>query len=241
MSMRRILRQLRNSKALPGLVWKNILFPFTAQGKEMRYDRRLGIDTSGFIKASDLGVGDDSGRSGRSYDGTPPGIANFLVGQVAPRAKGFTFLDIGSGKGRVLLIASRFPFSRVVGFELSKQMNEIAVRNVQQFVKHYPDMLPVEIVGGDATRQPLPDGPLVIFLFNPLGPEAMRDFAASVKASYQQNPRKIICIYYNATLPDEFVGLGIFSVQKRVDTPPDPTDRYARLKVPTIVFETADA
>src|SRR5258708_5805475 len=239
--MQRILRHLRNPKALPALVWKNFLFPFSAQGKEMRYDRRLGIDTSGFIKASDLGVGDDSGRSGRAYDGTPPGIASFLVGLVAPRAKGFTFLDIGSGKGRVLLIASRFPFSRVVGFELSEQMNEIAVRNVQQFAKHYPDMLPVEIVGGDATRRPLPDGPLVIFLFNPLGPESMRDFAASLKASYQQTPRKIFCIYYNAPLADELVGLVIFSVQKSVDIPPDPPDRYAKLKVPTIVFKTADA
>ena len=225
---------------MPRLIWKNIRFPFSAQAAEKRYDRRLGIDTSGYIEPSSLGLNEGSGKQSRPYNGTPPGIANFLIGQIAPRATGFTFIDIGSGKGRVLLIAARFPFSRVVGFEHSEQMNEIAASNVRQFLKHYPDIVPVELVSGDATRLPLPDGPLLIFLFNPFGPEAVRDFAASVKASYQQNPRKIICIYYNAAHPAEFASLGIFPVQTKVVTPPDPTDSFGDLKLQTIVFETTD-
>jgi SAM-dependent methyltransferase len=241
MSMQAILRHLRNPKALPALVWKNVLFPFTPLGKEMRWDRRLGIDTTGFIPPPDLGLVNDAEKDGGVNNSTPPGIATFLISQLLPRAKGFTFLDIGSGKGRVLLIASRFPFSRVVGFERSQQMNEIAACNVKQFAKHYPDMLTVEIVGGDATRHPLPDGPLVIYLANPFGRKTMRDLVASVKASYQQSPRKIICVYYNALFADEFSQLGIFPVQKTVNVPLDPTDRYTYLNLPIMMFETADA
>jgi len=235
MTPERVSRHLRDPLLLAKLIWKNICFPFTPQAAELRYDRRLGIDTSGFVDLDQLGGGD------RAYMGTPPGIASFLIGQVAQRAKGFTFLDVGSGKGRVLLIASRFPFRRVVGFEHSDQMNAIAAGNVRQFAKHYPDMAPVEIVSGDATRLPLPEGPLVMFLYNPLGPSLMRDFTASIKDSYERDPRKIICIYYNALFPEEFTRLGIFPVQRQVQTPRDPTDRYLKLKMPTVVLETADS
>jgi SAM-dependent methyltransferase len=232
-----IAHHLRNPLSLARLIWKNVCFPFTPQAAELRYDRRLGIDTSGFVEPDRLGVEESEGRA---YMGTPPRIATFLIGNIAQRARGFTFLDIGSGKGRVLLIASRFAFRQVVGFEHSQQMNVIAASNVRQFATHHPDMAPVEIVSGDATRLPLPEGPLVLFLYNPFGPSLMRDFAASVKASYEQSPRKIICIYYNALFPGEFDRLGIFAIRKQVETPRDPTDRYIKMKMPTIVMETAD-
>lgn len=238
MILQRVVRHLRDPLSLARLIWKNICFPFTPQAAELRYDRKFGIDTSGFIEADQLGVGESQDRA---YMGTPPGIASFLIGGVAQRAKDFTFLDVGSGKGRVLLIASRFPFRRVVGFEHSERMNAIAASNVRQFAKHYPDMAPVEIVCGDATRLPLPEGPLVMFLYNPLGPSLMRDFTASIKASYERSPRKIICIYYNALFPEEFTGLGIFPVQRQIQTPRDPTDRYLKLKMPTVILETADS
>jgi SAM-dependent methyltransferase len=232
-----IARHLRDPVSLARLVWKNVCFPFTPQAAELRYDRKLGIDTSGFVVPDELGVGEGEGRA---YMGTPPGIAHFLIGRIAQRARGFTFLDVGSGKGRVLLIASRFPFRKVVGFEHSEQMNAVAASNVRQFAKHYPGMAPVEIVGGDATRLPLPEGPLVMFLFNPFGPGLMREFAASVKASYQQSPRKIICLYYNALFPEEFDRLGIFAIREQVQTPRDRTDRYIKMKMPTVLLETAD-
>lgn len=232
------LRHLGNPFSLPKLIWKNICFPFTPQAAELRYDQRLGIDTSGFVDPDQLGIEEGEGRA---YMGTPPRIADFLIDTVARPARGFTFLDVGSGKGRVLLIASRFPFRRVIGFEYSGQMNAIAMSNIRQFAKHYPDMAPVEIVSGDATRLPLPEDPLVMFLYNPFGPSLMRDFAAAVKASYERKPRKIICIYYNALFPEEFTRLGIFPVQRQIQTPRDPTDRYLKLKMPTVVLETADS
>jgi SAM-dependent methyltransferase len=239
MSMQQILRHLRNPKALPALVWKNIVFPFTPLAKEMRYDQRLGIDTTGFIAPPDLPLRSDAEKDGGVNNSTPPGIATFLISQTMPRAEGFTFLDIGSGKGRMLLIASRFPFRRVVGFERSLEMNEIAARNVEQFAKHYPDMATVEVVGGDATRLPLPDGPLVIYLANPFMRETMRDLVASMKTSYQENPRKIICIYYNSIFSDELATF--FPIQRSVAIPPDPADSYTHLNLPTMMFETADA
>jgi SAM-dependent methyltransferase len=40
------------------------------------------------------------------------------------------FIDIGSGTGRNLLIASEYPFKRIIGIEISKNLNEIAENNI---------------------------------------------------------------------------------------------------------------
>jgi SAM-dependent methyltransferase len=234
----RIARQLGNPASLPALIWKNITFPFSPQAAEKRYDRRMGIDTAGYIEASSLGIAPQGSEPAQPYGPTPPEVAKFLIGQIAARAKGFTFVDIGSGKGRVLLIAAEFPFRKVVGFEHSEFLNQIAVRNIRQFSALNPLATTIEVVTGDATLLPLPDGPLVLFLFNPLGPNALRDFAASLKSSYHAAPRKIICIYYNTAHPAAFEELGIFPIRRQVECPGDACDRYRDLKFQALVYET---
>jgi hypothetical protein len=50
--------------------------------------------------------------------------------------RNFTFIDFGSGKGRVLLIAAGLPFKAVVGIEFSRELHEIAVQNISRFPPH---------------------------------------------------------------------------------------------------------
>src|SRR5690349_2113077 len=134
MSLSRLLRHARRPAILPGLIWKNLKYPFTAQAAEKRYDRRLGIDTGGWIQPQDLDI--DGAAAGRSeaYAATPPRIAEFLIARIAEHTgnaiKDFTFVDVGSGKGRVLLIAARFAFRKVVGLEQSSALNAIAADNI---------------------------------------------------------------------------------------------------------------
>jgi len=233
--LRRLAHHFANPGAIPRLIWKNITYPFSQKAAEQRYDRRLGIDTGGYVETSVLGV-----AGGQAYVPTPPDVAKFLIERIAPRTKGFTFLDVGSGKGRVLLIAARFPFARVVGFEFSEELNETAGKNISQFAAQNPGLTPITLVTGDATKLALPDGPLALFLFNPFQLETTRAFAASVKASYQSAPRKIICIYYNPLFGEEFDGLGIFTARALVECPRDPTDLFGHLNFPAIIFETGE-
>jgi SAM-dependent methyltransferase len=228
-------RHLRAPGHIPALIWKNLKHPFSQKAAEQRYDRRNGIDTGGYMEPKEFfGV-----EGGQAYVPTPPDVANFLIERIAQSAAGFTFVDVGSGKGRVLLIAAKFPFSKVIGFEYSEKLNEIAAKNIEQFTMQIAASAPIELVPGDATKLPLPAGPLVLFLFNPFQLEMARDFAASIKASYQNEPRKIICIYYNPMHPEIFDGLGIWAAREIVECPRDPADLFAHLKFPAIIYETA--
>jgi protein-L-isoaspartate O-methyltransferase len=46
-----------------------------------------------------------------------------------------TILDIGCGKGSAMLAMLKFPFARVDGIELSKEISEIAIRNFTNLKK----------------------------------------------------------------------------------------------------------
>jgi SAM-dependent methyltransferase len=65
------------------------------------------------------------------------------------------FVDIGSGKGRVVLAASRLPFGRVVGVEISESLNEVARSNLAADTDQRR-CGEIELVTADATEWEIP-------------------------------------------------------------------------------------
>jgi SAM-dependent methyltransferase len=112
----------------------------------------------------------------------------------------FTFIDLGSGKGRTLLMASDYPFRRIVGVELLPSLNEIARQNLAQYHSDSQKCFAIESVCADATTFPLPDGALVIFLFNPFPESGLRRTIANLENSVDAHPRPVIVIYHNPQL-----------------------------------------
>jgi hypothetical protein len=49
----------------------------------------------------------------------------------------------------------------------------------------------------DAASYELPGEPVVIFLYNPFGPEVMEKVAARVRASHARRPRELFILYAN--------------------------------------------
>ena len=100
------------------------------------------------------------------------------------------FLDIGSGKGRVLLQASRYPFRRVVGLEISEELNRIARANLEgRGVDHF------ELITGDIVDADLPDDVTVAYAYNPVRGELFGKLAEKLIASVDRAPRRVRFIY----------------------------------------------
>lgn len=112
----------------------------------------------------------------------------------------FTFIDLGSGKGRTLLMASDYPFRRIVGVELLPSLNEIAQQNLAHYHSDSQKCFAIESVCADATTFPLPDGAVVIFLFNPFPESGLRRTIANLENSVDAHPRPVIVIYHNPQL-----------------------------------------
>src|SRR5581483_6263816 len=79
----------------------------------------------------------------------------------------FVFVDLGSGKGRTLMMASDYPFQRIIGVELLPALNQVSRQNLSRYKNHSQRCFAIESLCADATKFPLPAAPLILYLFNP--------------------------------------------------------------------------
>jgi SAM-dependent methyltransferase len=121
-------------------------------------------------------------------------------GQPGLNFRDFTFIDLGSGKGRTLLMASDYPFHRIVGVELLPSLHEIAEQNLRQYKNEKQKCFALESICGDATAFQFPDHPLVIFLFNPFAESGMRRVLLNLEQSLRRSSRPVYVIYHNPLL-----------------------------------------
>lgn len=122
----------------------------------------------------------------------------------------FTFIDIGSGKGRPLLMASEYPFRRIIGVEFLPELNAIAEENIRKFPDERKRCKQIEARLGDATRFEFPSEPLVVFMFHPLPESGFRQVIANLAASVRENSRPVWLIYANPLFEDIVIKSGWF-------------------------------
>ncbi len=109
--------------------------------------------------------------------------------------QGSTFVDVGSGKGRVLLLAAQQGFKRVVGVEFSAPFCGQARRNLEIFSKQVQPLSPVEVVQADITRHEWRGDENVFFLYNPFDSVILAQFVERLKQSLAAHPRPVWLIY----------------------------------------------
>jgi SAM-dependent methyltransferase len=112
----------------------------------------------------------------------------------------FTFIDLGCGKGRTLLMASDYPFRKIIGVELLPALHQIAVQNLRQYKSASQKCFALEANCADATTYVLPEGPLVLYLFNPFPESGMRQVAANLEETLRAHSRPVYVLYHNPLL-----------------------------------------
>ena len=108
------------------------------------------------------------------------------------------FVDLGSGKGRILLLASEYPFRGVVGVEFAHELNEVAERNIALSANHRRRCHDVRTVTADAAEYVLPEGPLVLYLYNPFAPEILRRILEHNRGSLESGSRPVYVLITGA-------------------------------------------
>jgi hypothetical protein len=136
-----------------------------------------------------------------AYQPTEPGLFQEMLSDLKQVAKmefcDFTFLDLGSGKGRTLLMASDYPFRRIVGVELLPSLHQIAQENLGVYKSASQQCFRIESICADATAFSLPPGPLLIYLFNPFPESGLRQLLGSLQPALNEARRPIYLLYHN--------------------------------------------
>jgi cyclopropane fatty-acyl-phospholipid synthase-like methyltransferase len=127
----------------------------------------------------------------------------------------YTLIDMGSGKGRVLFVAAEYPFRKVMGVEFSNALHDDAVANLKRYKFSRRRCGDIEPVHADAREFEFPDDNLVIYLFNPFGPEVMERMLANLERSLDRHPRHAIVVMLWPDHSDVVERMSIMRVYKK--------------------------
>jgi hypothetical protein len=134
------------------------------------------------------------------YQPTEPALFQEMLRQLQIDFREFTFIDLGSGKGRVLLMAADYPFRRIVGVELLPELHRVAEENIGKYKSDAQRCFAVQAVCDDARNFVFPAEPTVLYLFNPLPEAGLEQVMANLECSLRENPRPVFVLYHNPLL-----------------------------------------
>ena len=164
---------------------------------EKRVDRQFdlinGVDTSARANLDELSIDSSNVSEGVFYQASRVVDTRRIIKKLSINYSDFEFVDIGSGKGRTLLVASEFPFKSVIGVEFAKELNEIAENNILQYQGSVCKS--VESILCDATKYSFPKGDLVLYFYNPFSEKILSEVFSKLERSIKENPRSVYIIY----------------------------------------------
>ena len=134
---------------------------------------------------------------GVQYQASEPQLFGEILGSLPVSVEGFTFIDLGSGKGRALLMASDYPFQRIIGVELLAELNAVAAANIGRYKSDRQKCFAIESHAGDARYFEFPAEPVILYLFNPFPKHVLREVLTNLHASLGSAPRPVYVIYHN--------------------------------------------
>ena len=154
-------------------------------------DLRRGVSTQQNFELSDLGV---SSHLGNKYQ--PVGYRRLrqvlrLARRMNPQS---TFVDIGCGLGRPIILALEFGFPNVIGIDISDKLIDLCKKNIPKGQDN------VKLICCDVEDYSFPIGPLTVFLFNPFDRKRLENLVSKLE---ETNSNSLI-IYFNPKYYDVF-------------------------------------
>lgn len=173
---------------------------------ERQFDSSYHIDTAGFIRPHALDVQAPTVQYASPYRGMDPPMFEEILRRLGIDYSRFTFVDIGSGKGRAVLLASKWPFRKCIGVEFSPMLHGIACENARHFAADLRRCEDVEFVCQDATQYEMPAGDLVLFFYNPFERNIFDIVAANIEKALAREARTIYLVLANVPFPVQPAG-----------------------------------
>ena len=163
------------------------------------FDQIHGVETSGLIPSKHLKTGHENDAHVTAYYGVAPSILSTLIDlwqrTNAPHPiDKYTFLDIGAGKARAMMVASEFPFREIIGIELNPSLAGIASRNLDHWIASHvtdttsPRLAPIHLYEQDALTFDLPRTPTLAFLFHPFEAPILKLLLRRIESRFAKRP-----------------------------------------------------
>lgn len=167
------------------------------------FDSVFDVDTAENVELWELPEADQMpvGRNAR-YSPTPVRTVRHALSRCDVRHEEVTFVDVGCGKGRVLLLAAEFPFRRIVGVEASETLCDIARSNVKTAAEGRDGFDRIDVVHADATVYDIPDDAGLFYFYEPFSVDVSRAVLERIEDSIRRHPRSVVLCFTGRGQPD---------------------------------------
>jgi hypothetical protein len=178
--------------------------PDTEAMDDAAFDRQYGVETAGIVKLKNLKVESPNWVYGIDYEPVPTELFRRAMAGLDIGFSAFSFVDLGSGKGKALLLAAAYPFKEVIGVEIADDLNTTAEHNISRYTGPRRASS-VSSVCIDALSFELPSGPLVIHAYNPFDGEVMTGVIERILARASREPSPIYVVLCYPRLEHLFI------------------------------------
>jgi SAM-dependent methyltransferase len=161
------------------------------------FDIRYGTDTRSWTSLDDLSIDSENKQRGEMYQPTLALPLERLFRELNLPASS-VLVDLGCGKGRVLLVAAKAGLKTMRGVEFSPELCRIARRNCDLYTAKTQGAATFEIIEGDVVNYEVRQDDNVFFLYNPFDGEILSYVLDTIRASQRVYPRPMWIIYRNA-------------------------------------------
>ena len=166
------------------------------------FDVEHQTDTWGEVPLWRLKISSANGRHGSKYSTTHPSVFFKALSMVPADLDEFTFVDLGCGKGRALILAAPRNFTKIVGVEFSAELAAIARRNLTGLRIH------ADIIEMDVSEFRFPDGNLLVYMYNPFDKTVMHSVITNLAEWRARNSGNAFLIYINPVCDQEIEAAG---------------------------------
>lgn len=163
-----------------------------------RFEGLETVPTGGYLMQQHLDPSDNTNLgSAREYLPSPRLVVSWILDGLGEDYSRFTFVDFGSGRGRVLLAAAEKPFSAVRGVEFSGRLHAEAECNIANYPAERLGCRDVRSVCIDAAEYQLPEGDCILYFFNPFSADLIDQVVTRALETAQSRQSRVILVYYN--------------------------------------------
>ncbi len=181
---------------------------YRARRLDREFDTRFGVKTRAIVQLEDLNIESENRQYGGYYEQTKPVDFHKLISRLKINHEDFVFVDLGSGMGRALLLASEFPFKKIVGVEFAEELHTQAEENIRSYSSHTQHCYNFELLHLDAAEYRIPAEKTIFYLYNSFQREVMAKVLTNIRRSIEELPREVFFIYCNSVHRDMLVEFG---------------------------------
>ena len=178
-----------------GIVQTFALVLGTLDDKYLKFfDRRYHVKTSAFIQLNTTSFDPARLKDATQYGPTNGWAVRKILKQLN-LSRNLHFCDLGSGLGRICILAAEYGFAKTTGVELAAEFCEAARKNISTCRPPSGKLSPIEILQMDALAYCESSDDDVFFMFRPFSGEFLRQVLDRIATRAEARNKTLTVIY----------------------------------------------